>query len=110
MKADQEVFHGLKNSKFKGHIIFHDWNSNFETTNQFLKYFDAYFSFGAKLFNPQTTAFKNFEEIDLAKIFLETDDQENYDIYAVYEQATQLKKLSLTDLQSTLRANLLKIS
>lgn len=110
VKADQEVFHGLKKSNFKGHIIFHDWNSNSKITNQFLKYFNAYFSFGDKLFKPQTTSFKNFEEIDLTRVFLETDDQENHDIYEVYEKAAQLRGLPLSSLQSFIRANLLKIS
>ena len=110
VKAEQDIFHIIKQSGYRGSIIFHDWNCNIQVTKQFQSHFDAYFSFGEKLFNPNTTAHKTFPQIDSARIFLETDDQKDLSIQDIYDQAALLKGISLENLRQQINNNLLRIS
>ncbi len=110
VKAYNEIFEILKKSSFKGQIIFHDFNANINTATQFLKHFDCYFSFGIKLFNHKTKAYKTFTEIDLKNVFLETDDQNKYGIGQIYSKAAQIRSLELEELSAQLSLNFKSIN
>jgi TatD DNase family protein len=104
VRAFSDLMAVLKQTKYRNKLFFHDYNGNLETTNELLKY-ESYFSFGYKLENTTTKAYKSFCSLPLDRIFLETDDFE-INIEKVYQLAAQIKKISLDDLQTQILKNL----
>jgi TatD DNase family protein len=107
VRAFSDLLTVLKQTNYQNKLFFHDYNGNLETTNELLKY-DSYFSFGYKLGNNTTKAFKSFSFLPIDRIFLETDDFE-IEIEKVYELATLERKISLTELKAQMQKNLITI-
>ena len=105
VKAYNETYHVLKKVDYRGLIIMHDFNANTQVAEQFLREFNPYFSFGAKLFNHQTTAAKTLAQLPLDRILFETDDQAKYSISEIYQQASILLKQDLTELKESIMRN-----
>ncbi len=85
------------------HFIFHEYNGSSELTDDLLKY-NCSFSYGKKIFNPQTKAFKSLSNIALDRLFCETDDSD-YKIQEVYREMAKLKEVSLRDLKEKIYHN-----
>ena len=84
VRAHSDLLWILKESKYPGKILLHDFLGNNEQIEAYLK-FDVYFSFR-----------KNFEVLKYApldRVFLETDDQKQFSIEDIY------KKVGIVELQ-----------
>lgn len=91
VRAHSDLLQILKELNYSGKILMHDFAGNFQQMNCYLNY-DAYFSFRRK-----------FEVLKIApreRIFLETDDQTQFSIADIYNEAgvseLQLEKNLLT--------------
>jgi TatD DNase family protein len=104
VRAFSDLLAVLKQTRYRNKLFFHDYNGNLETTNELLRY-DSYFSFGYKLKNETTKAYKSFTALPLSRIFLETDDFD-IKIEKVYDIASEIKKISLDDLKNQMQKNL----
>lgn len=109
VRAYSDVLQILKNKKPTVKIIFHDYNGNAQMTEQLLKW-DCYFSVGQKIFDPQTTMAKNLRAIPLDRLFLETDDQDEVSIQAIYQKLALLLNRETHRMQSQILQNFLKIT
>lgn len=76
VKANEEVYKEVNNCGYQGFIVFHDYNGSPEQTQKFLQSDQYYFSYGKKLFQKHTKAFKSLDFIPLERLFFETDDSE----------------------------------
>lgn len=110
VKAYSDVLELLIHSNYKGRLLLHDFNSNIATADQFNRHFETYFSFGHKLFKPQTNAAKSFLEIAREQILLETDDSPDLLISEVYNQAAELLKIDLKTLSEQMQKNFSQFS
>ena len=99
VKAHAELLQ-IKKAFAEQYWIIHGFNRSPQLANQLI---DAglYLSFGKTLFQDKTA----FASLDHNKIFLETDDQTQFDIYSIYQRACQLKKLTLLELQTIIGNN-----
>jgi len=104
VRAFADLLEVLKESKYRGQLFFHDYNGNVETTQSLMAY-ASYFSFGYKLKNATTKAFKSFQFLPMDRIFLETDDY-GITIEEVYHLASEIKKITLSDLKIQMEKNL----
>jgi TatD DNase family protein len=86
VKAEADLLALLKAKKYKGRILLHDFAGNSEMAHAFLKY-DCFFSFGKRLFNPTTHAMAVMKLLPTDKVFLETDDQQEFSIKDIYQKA-----------------------
>lgn len=89
--AHSDLLHVLKELKYSGKILLHDFAGNDQQLNAYLNY-DAYFSFRRK--------FDILKIAPIDRIFLETDDQTQFSIADIYQEAgvseLQLEKNLLT--------------
>jgi TatD DNase family protein len=107
VKAYSELFDLLSKSKYTGAIILHDYNSTLQMAEQYLKHFNVYFSFGAKLANSSTKSAKSIQGITQNRIFLETDDQLELTIEDIYTKASLLLGVSPMALEKQIHKNYL---
>lgn len=110
VKAYSDVLPILIQHKFSGKVLLHDYNSNLQSSQQFSNHFDTYFSFGKKLFNSDTQASKVFPQIDINKVFLETDDNNELQIEELYAHASDLLGCPQEDLIQKIINNLSNFS
>lgn len=96
VKAYSDVLAVLKKTKPIIPIIFHDYNDTFQTYKQLIKY-NTYFSFGFRLMNITSKAYRTFKKIDIERIFLETDTY-ILSIEEVYNKAAKIRGIETEDL------------
>ena len=84
--------------------IIHGYQKNKSLARQFVKA-GFYLSFGASILNSKSNQ-NALQNMPLDKIFLETDDQQNYDIKAIYQQAAKLLNIPVNVLQQQIEENL----
>lgn len=104
LKAHQEFLAILKEYKFKGKFLIHDFSGSESDMKKYLEY-NAYFSFGRSLFREQSKAQKVFKKTPLDRIFLETDDDKKIMIKQVYAEANKL--MNRSDLEVIILKNFL---
>ena len=104
--SSSDILSLLKSHQFDGKILIHDFNDNFEVAKKFLDY-DCYFSTGKKLFNDKTTLFKSLSLIPIDRLFFETDDQTEFSINSIYQQASLVLNKSVEFLEDQTMKNLL---
>jgi TatD DNase family protein len=105
VKAYSDLLKILKTKKYQGKILLHDYSENLEMA-QILLHYDCYFSFGARLFKNNSDLEKVLQSLPLDRIFLETDDQEVFNIEAIYKKAQSLLNISEEALEERLINNL----
>lgn len=105
VKSEFDLLPLLKKLKRRPWIIFHAFNGNLETVQAFKKDLNCFFSFGSSLFNENGKAAQSFQQLELANLFLETDDQLKYGIRDIYEQAARLRGIPVSELEAQLEAN-----
>ncbi len=89
VKANSDLLKLLKERKYKGKILLHDFSGNLEEARAFLS-FDTYFSFGRSLFREDQKAADVLMNLPKDRIFLETDDQLIYSIDDIYQKAEEI--------------------
>ena len=104
VRSYSDILETLKKVSYEGTLIFHDYNGNLETTQQLLKH-KAYFSIGPKVLDPNTTIAKTISQIPLESVFLETDDQDQTDIFALHEGVAKILKMSVEALKNQIYKN-----
>jgi len=84
--------------------VIHGFNKNPQLAMQ-LQREGFYLSFGKSLIVEDSNAQMSFKELDIKKLFLETDDAEDLTIEEVYLQAAKLKAMPLAELKAQLLDN-----
>lgn len=105
VRAYSDLLKILKEKKYQGKILLHDFSGSQEIAHAFLD-FDCYFSFGKRLLSLQSKASRVFISLPIEKLFLETDDQKEVSLISIYDQASELKKCPRSFLESQLEKNL----
>lgn len=105
VRSYSDILEIFKSHNIPNPIIFHDYNGNLETTLQLLKHKNFYFSVGKKIFNPKTKISQSIQEIPIQKLFLETDDQDEYPIKDLYKKYSEIKNMKLEEVIKCINAN-----
>lgn len=103
VKAYNEIFSLKLESNHRKPWIIHWFNASLEMGEQLISK-NFYLSFGHMLFNKKSKACKAFPNLSNDHIFLETDDA-GYTIHEVYEQATLLKSINMSELERQIETN-----
>ena len=106
VKAEADLLKILKKKRYPGRILLHDFGGSLETAQSLLKY-DFFFSFGKRLFNPNSQAAKVMKSLPQNKIFIETDDQTDFSLEDIFQKATSLLKLESDKCEELFFNNLL---
>ncbi|MBT3984227.1 MAG: hypothetical protein HOE90_22925 [Bacteriovoracaceae bacterium] len=97
VRSFNEIISLIKKTNYSGNLVFHDFNGNREIVESLLK-LPCFFSYGSKLFEPNSKGFKVFKEIPIDRLLFETDDSEERRIEEVYAKASCLLSLELNEL------------
>lgn len=68
-----------------------------------------YLSLGASLMNENSSSVELIKNIDLSKVFFETDDNKDYSIVDIYRRAAQIRNIPLEDLIEQIENNFKKV-
>lgn len=105
VRSQSDLLKILKEKKYEGKIILHDFAGNLIEAEQFLNY-DCYFSFGPRLFNKTTKACLVLASLSPERIFLETGDQFEYKIDDIYKRASEVLNIDQNKLEDLFFQNL----
>lgn len=105
VRAHSDLLGLLKEKKYKGKILLHDYAGNIGEAQEFLKY-DCYFSFGSRLFSHQSHAGEVLTVLPIERLFFETDDQDDFSILDIYEEASSLLEIEMPKLLKLIEKNL----
>jgi TatD DNase family protein len=103
VRAYSDLFEILKNEKYKGKIILHNFNGNQKQIESFLK-FEAYFSINKQQMIQNSKLNKSLIQIPKNRIFLETDDS-IFTIQETYSLASELLNIPIIDLELLIKTN-----
>lgn len=103
VRAYQEIMEYRISLHHKYPWIIHWFNASREMGEQLIDK-GFYLSFGHMLFNNNSKAFHAFTDLPLERIFLETDDA-GYSIDEVYDRASQLRLMELSELEAQIESN-----
>jgi len=103
VKAHSDLLKILKDKKYKGKVLLHDYAGSLEEANKFL-FYDCYFSFGHRLFTQARADV--FKSLPVERLFLETDDQQKIKIKALYEKAQALLNIDQKSFELMIEENL----
>lgn len=104
VKASFDIIPILDNFNINCKILLHDYNENLKVFDSFSKKFDTFFSTGHQLFR-ESTIQKSLNQLPLQKLFLESDDQETYNIINIYKRCAKILNLDQTTLEEKLFEN-----
>jgi TatD DNase family protein len=79
VRSNNECHKILKDFKYQGNILFHDFHGKIEEFNQFEKDFNCIISISEKFLQSQKST-KLLTQIKLEKVVIETDDLINYNL------------------------------
>ncbi len=105
VRAYQEVMELLKNQKVTVPIIFHGFNKKYELAQSIISK-GYYLSLGTSILNGSQD--RLLQEVDLSKIFLETDNKST-NIVDIYTYFCTARKISLEQLQDQLFQNFVNV-
>lgn len=103
VRSHSDILNSLKRFKTKSKILIHDYYGNIEIAEHYLRY-DCYFSFGKKIFF-NSNAKKVIKLLPIDRILLETDDQQDFNIFDIYDQASKVLNLKSEVLLNQLYKN-----
>jgi TatD DNase family protein len=106
VKAHSDLLMMLKKKRYDGKLLLHDYAGNLNEAMKFLGY-DVYFSFGARLFKENSKASTVYKNLPRERIFLETDDQKEISIEALYKKSEVILRMSQVELENLFFKNLL---
>ena len=101
VRAYEEILNLLKKHKNRVPVLFHGFNKNSTLAGRIISE-GHWLSFGKALFSPDMR--NVFSNVPSEKIFLESDDA-TISIKSLYEQAAEIKKISLDKLSLQLEKN-----
>ncbi len=96
-----------KENPFKIPWIIHGYAKNAALAEQLLSA-GFYLSFGAMIFRSESNR-KALKKIPLNRLFLETDDQNQFTIQNIYSKAAQILSIDLMDLQKQIMQNFIRV-
>ena len=102
VKAHQEIIEIKKELKPKQIWIFHGFNKKYQVAESLLKN-GIILSFGTAIIKNKKLQ-EIISNIDISSILLETDDSDN-DIKEVYQKVSELKKITVEELQQKIKQN-----
>lgn len=102
--AFNALIHWKKTHKTVLPMLVHGFEKKLPLLNDLLKA-GFYVSFGAALCQNRPTLHQAFRQMPMDRLFLETDDQEDYTIAQVYEAAAMLKNIDLDTLKNQINTN-----
>jgi TatD DNase family protein len=102
--AYSDLLEILKQEKFNGKLVLHNFIGNKFQIDQFLK-FETNFSAGKQLFHPSPKFIESLKYIPIERLFLETDDSD-FTIKDLYMRASVLLQIPLEELKSQIQHNL----
>ena len=88
--------------------IIHGFNKKGELAKQLIDK-GFYLSFGASVFNKKSNSADVLNSIDVSRIFIETDDQEEYGIKEIYKRISEIKGIPLEELKEQIENNFKKV-
>lgn len=95
-------------TKYSKPWIIHGFNKKVELANQLIgKGF--YLSFGASVMHENNNLADVLRSIDISKVFIETDDQEDYGIKEIYKRISEIKKITLEELKEQIELNFKRV-
>lgn len=95
--------------KHKIPFLLHQYHGSLQQTDQLLNYPQVYFSFGKDLIEEQREkVIASFQKIPVNRIFLETDVSK-YRIAEVYQKASQLKGITISQLKKLIYNNFIEV-
>src|SRR5690606_37069133 len=103
VRALNDIFQVLKQSTYKGKLVFHDANFNQQELNQILEQ-GHYLSLGQNLLKLGSKARQSFSSISIERIFLESDDSE-INISDLYQHAAKLLNIKSSSLELQILKN-----
>jgi TatD DNase family protein len=107
VRAYSDLLEILKNERFEGRFVLHNFNGNQFQIDSFLK-FEAYFSFGRQLIRPDRKLTDSMKYIPIERIFLETDDSE-FPVSMFYDIASNLLQIPVDVLKIQINENCTKL-
>ena len=102
VKAHQDILEIKKDLKPKQIWIFHGFNKNYQVAESLLKN-GIILSFGMAIIKSKKLQ-EVVSNIEISSILLETDDT-NIDIKEVYQKISELKKITVEELQQKIKQN-----
>jgi TatD DNase family protein len=104
VRAYPECLQIIKESHYRGVVVFHDYGANPQISEQILAFENCYFSLGKAL---ERDAFlkRTLPLLPLNRLLLETDDESNLSIEVRYRQLSEAKGLSLEEITTSLYKN-----
>ena len=102
VKAHQDILEIKKDLKPKQIWIFHGFNKNYQVAESLLKN-GIILSFGMAIIKSKKLQ-EVVSKIEISSILLETDDT-NIDIKEVYQKISELKKITVEELQQKIKQN-----
>ena len=102
VRAYEEVLHLLRKATVP--VIFHGFNKSVQLANQLCAQ-NYYLSLGAAIAQADSPSSILVQSIPLSQLFLETDQQEKYSIQEIYTIASNLRGISLEELQMHIQNN-----
>lgn len=95
-------------AKYSKPWIIHGFNKKAELAKQLIgKGF--YLSFGASVMHENSNSVDVLRSIDISKVFIETDDQEDYGIKEIYKKVSEIKKITLEELKEQIELNFKRV-
>ncbi len=104
VRAFNEVIQIKKQLKPNQTWIFHGYNKHPDTARMLLQE-GCFLSFGAALLKPENHSAQALQQTPEDRFFLETDDEKEVDIAAVYERAALLRGISIEQLKVLMGKN-----
>jgi TatD DNase family protein len=103
VKAYDDILSIRKKSNLTIPWIIHWFNASEQIADELTKN-NCYLSFGKMLFKENSRAFRVFKNIQLNRVFFETDDT-GISILEVYHQAERIRNVSLSALKKHIKSN-----
>ncbi len=105
VRSHSDLLMLLKKNRYLGKILLHDYSGNLDEAMKFLNY-DTWFSFGASFFRKNSKTPQVFKALPKERLFLETDDQREHSLEAIYDKASELLRMNRVDVEELMLSNL----
>lgn len=103
VKSANDILTMLKNKKFQGKCLFHDFNGSIQLQEQIISS-GHFIGVGQSLFKKSSKVFQNIKNIPLSSILLETDEM-NLEIENVYEEFCKILDIEESEVIEQVRTN-----
>lgn len=109
VRAYNDIIFFIKKYKLINPIVFHGYNGNSQTTNNLLNYPQVFFSFSDRFMHLPKTS-EQIKKIPIEKIFIETDNNPQSNLYEILKRISQIKNVDETEFANQMMKNFEKIT